>query len=173
MINLDEDADEQIAFYKKAVDNVLHNLSVHFGYGCREDSRKGAYELYGSLFFMGIFLSLLFTMATVIIIYYKQISEGMDDKNRFEIMQKVGMSEQEVKTSIKSQVLTVFFMPLIMAGMHIAFAFPILKSLLAAMQLSNVKLFIMCTVFSYLIFSAIYEIIYLMTAKTYYKIVKR
>lgn len=173
MINLDGDADEQIAFYKKAVDNVLHSLSVHFGYGCREESRKGAYELYGSLFFMGIFLSLLFTMATVIIIYYKQISEGMDDKNRFEIMQKVGMSEQEVKTSIKSQVLTVFFMPLIMAGMHIAFAFPILKSLLAAMQLSNVKLFIMCTVFSYLAFSAIYEVIYLMTAKTYYKIVKR
>lgn len=173
MVNIDGDSEEQIAFYKKAVDNVLHNLSVHFGYGCREDSRQGCYELYGSLFFMGIFLSLLFTMATVIIIYYKQISEGMDDKNRFEIMQKVGMSEQEVKNSIKSQVITVFFMPLIMAGMHIAFAFPILKSLLAAMQLSNVKLFIMCTVFSYLAFSVIYEIIYLMTAKTYYKIVKR
>ncbi|MDE6148628.1 MAG: ABC transporter permease [Ruminococcus sp.] len=140
---------------------------------CRESRRDGIYGLYGSLFFLGIFLGLLFIMATVLIIYYKQISEGYEDKKRFEIMQKVGMSEQEVKGSIRSQVLTVFFLPLITAGIHVAIAFPIISKILLMLNLTNTKLYVICTIASFLVFTLIYGIIYLLTAKVYYRIVKK
>lgn len=91
---------------------------------CREDQLENAGALYGGLFFIGIFLGMLFLIATILIIYYKQISEGYDDRERFEIMQKVGLDRTEVKRSIRSQVLTVFFLPLITAGVHVIFAFP-------------------------------------------------
>ena len=140
---------------------------------CREFKRHDIYGLYGSLFFLGMFLGLLFTMATVLIIYYKQISEGYEDKKRFEIMQKVGMSNQEVKSSIHSQVLTVFFLPLITAGIHVAVAFPIIRKILLMLSLTNTKLYIICTMASFLVFALIYGFIYLLTAKVYYKIVKK
>ena len=116
---------------------------------CREFKRNDIYGLYGSLFFLGMFLGLLFTMATVLIIYYKQISEGYEDKKRFEIMQKVGMSNQEVKSSIRSQVLTVFFLPLITAGIHVAVAFPIIRKILLMLSLTNTKLYVICTMSSF------------------------
>lgn len=137
------------------------------------EARTSFTGLYGGFFFIGIFLGALFIMATVLIIYYKQISEGFDDKERFEIMQKVGMSRQEVKRSIRSQVLTVFFLPLIIAGIHIAVAFPLITKLLALLNLLNVKLFFTCTVVCFLVFSVMYLFIYSLTAKTYYKIVSR
>lgn len=140
---------------------------------CREFKRHDIYGLYGSLFFLGMFLGLLFTMATVLIIYYKQISEGYEDKKRFEIMQKVGMSNQEVKSSIHSQVLTVFFLPLITAGIHVAVAFPIIRKILLMLSLTNTKLYIICTMASFLVFALIYGFIYLLTAKVYYRIVKK
>lgn len=140
---------------------------------CREFKRSDIYALYGSLFFLGMFLGLLFTMATVLIIYYKQISEGYEDKKRFEIMQKVGMSNQEVKSSIHSQVLTVFFLPLITAGIHVAVAFPIIRKILLMLSLTNTKLYIICTMASFLVFALIYGFIYLLTAKVYYRIVKK
>lgn len=172
-IDTDRDADGQISFS----DAVLKNIDKYEGvsiyrFNCRETQKKDIYSLYGSFFFLGIFLGLLFTMATVLIIYYKQISEGYDDKSRFEIMQKVGMSEREVKESIHSQVLTVFFMPLILAGIHMAFAFPIVRKILVMLQLTNVKLFAVCTLCVFLAFAVIYAVIYLMTARVYYKIVK-
>lgn len=172
-IDTDRDANGQISFS----DVILKNIDKYEGcsiyrFNCREKQKKDVYSLYGSLFFLGIFLGLLFTMATVLIIYYKQISEGYDDKNRFEIMQKVGMSEKEVKESIHSQVITVFFMPLILAGIHTAFAFPIVRKILAMLQLTNVKLFAVCTLCVFLAFAVIYAVIYLMTARVYYKIVK-
>lgn len=172
-IDTDRDADGQISFS----DVVLKNIDKYEGvniyrFNCRESQKKDVYSLYGSFFFLGIFLGLLFTMATVLIIYYKQISEGYDDKSRFEIMQKVGMSEREVKESIHSQVLTVFFMPLILAGIHMAFAFPIVRKILVMLQLTNVKLFAVCTLCVFLAFAVIYAVIYLMTARVYYKIVK-
>lgn len=139
----------------------------------RESQRDNAYGLYGSLFFLGVFLGLLFLMATVLIIYYKQISEGYEDKKRFEIMQKVGMSEQEVKSSIRSQVLTVFFLPLITAGIHVAAAFPIIRKILLMLNLTNTKLYIICTIISFMVFTLIYGLIYLLTAKIYYRIVKK
>lgn len=136
-----------------------------------EESREIFYSLYGGLFFLGIFLGILFIMATVLIIYYKQISEGYDDKSRFEIMQKVGLSKEEIKKSIKSQVLIVFFLPLVTAVIHIAFAFKVITKLLAVLNLTNVGLFAICTVGTILVFALFYAIIYAITAREYYKIV--
>lgn len=136
-----------------------------------EASRASFYTLYGGLFFLGIFLGLLFIMATVLIIYYKQIAEGFDDKKRYEIMQKVGMSRAEIKKSIKSQVLMVFFLPLITAVIHIAFAFSMITKLLNVLNLSNVPLFALFTAITILVFGVFYTIVYTLTARTYYRIV--
>ncbi len=129
--------------------------------------------LFSGMFFIGIFLALLFTMTTVLIIYYKQLSEGMDDKARFEILQKVGMSQKEVKHAIRSQVLTVFFLPLIFSGLHLAVAFPCLTKLLTMLGFTQKPLFATVTACAFLIFSLFYIIVYLFTAKVYYRIVKR
>ena len=109
--------------------------------------------------------------ATVLIIYYKQISEGFDDRERFILMEKVGLSKAEIKKTIHSQVLKVFFLPLIMAVIHIAFAFKMMVQVLALLSMSNIQLFLLCTVVTILIFAVIYALVYEMTAKTYYKIV--
>ncbi len=137
-LNIDGDAETQIALNDKIWDKMesyIHENDISYYTECREAERDSAYGLYGGLFFLGMFLSVLFTIAAVLIIYYKQISEGFNDKKRFEIMHKVGMSEHEVKKSIHSQVLTVFFLPLITAGIHTAFSFPMVKKILAMMQL--------------------------------------
>lgn len=127
--------------------------------------------LYGSFFFIGIFIGLLFVMATVLIIYYKQISEGYEDRNRYAIMQKVGMSLKEVRRSIKSQVLTVFFLPLCVACIHLAFAFPLMKIILSMMNLSDFTLYAFGCIGTVIVFALFYTAIYALTAKTYYKIV--
>ena len=129
--------------------------------------------LFGGLFFVGIFLGLLFIIATILIIYYKQISEGYEDKNRYDILQKVGMSQKEVKKSINSQILIVFFLPLIFSGLHLTVAFPIMKTMLAILGLAQTNIFIVVSIISYLVFSAFYIAIYMFTSRTYYKIVKR
>lgn len=175
-INTDGNAEAQIRLYDKIWEKMepyIRENDISYYTECREDARDSAYGLYGGFFFLGMFLSVLFTIAAVLIIYYKQISEGYNDKNRFEIMQKVGMSEHEVKKSIHSQVLTVFFMPLITAGIHTAFAFPIVKKILAMLQLTNTRLFLFSTIGVFLVFAVIYAVIYLTTAKVYYKIVKK
>ena len=138
----------------------------------RELSRENFYSLYGSFLFIGIFLGIIFLMATALIIYYKQISEGYDDRERYQIMQKVGMSKKEVRQSIKSQVLLVFFLPLIMAVIHLVFAFRIITKLLSVLNLTNVSLFFMYTVGTVAVFAVIYAIIYGVTAREYYKIVE-
>lgn len=170
--NSDADEETQRAFYRTLLEDY-----VGHGYEgtieSKADSRSEFVGLYGGFFFIGIFLGVLFIMATVLIIYYKQISEGYDDKQRYEIMQKVGMTHQEIKNSIRSQVLTVFFLPLIVAGIHIAVAFPIINKLLALLNLLNVQLFLTCTVVCYVVFAAMYLLIYLLTARTYYKIVSK
>lgn len=137
--------------------------------GADEDFRND----FGGFFFIAIFLGVLFTMAAILIIYYKQISEGYDDKERFEIMQKVGMTHAEVKSSISSQILTVFFLPLITAAIHVAFAFPLINKILGLMNLYNTKLYLICSAVSLLVFAVIYSIVYALTAREYYKIVKR
>lgn len=130
------------------------------------------YAIYGGLFFLGLFLGVLFMMATVLIIYYKQISEGYEDKQRFHIMQQVGMTKAEVRQSIRSQVLTVFFLPLIMAIIHIVFAFRMITKILGVLYLTNVPLFINCTVITVAAFTLFYMAAYSLTAHSYYKIVE-
>ena len=128
--------------------------------------------MYGGFFFLGIFLGFLFLMATVLIIYYKQISEGYEDARGFQIMHKVGMSEKEVRSSIKSQILTVFFLPLIMAAVHVAAAFKMMTRMLTVFNLYNTRLFGLCCLGAVLVFAAIYAVIYAFTARAYYQIVR-
>jgi putative ABC transport system permease protein len=156
--------------------NKLRDKFKESSINVRIDSSAGSkqdfFMVYGGLFFLGIFLGALFLMATVLIIYYKQISEGYDDKERFEIMQKVGMSRREIKKTIRSQVLMVFFLPLAAAVIHIAFAFPMITKLLAVLNLKNVSLFMLSTVVTILVFAVIYAIVFSLTARAYYKIVE-
>lgn len=133
-------------------------------------SRQSCFGLYGSLFFIGIFIGTMFLIITVMIIYYKQLSEGYEDRQRFEIMKKVGMSEKETKAVIKSQILLVFFLPILLAVVHISFAFEIIRKILFMMNFSNTNLFIACTVIVVLVFFVVYGIVYALTAKTYYKV---
>lgn len=137
----------------------------------RASNEAEFYAYYGGLFFLGVFLGIMFLMVTVMIIFYKQISEGYDDKDRYEIMEKVGMSSEEVKASIQSQIRMVFFLPLVTAGIHVAAAFPMVSRLLAMMNLNNTRLFVMCLIITLLIFTAIYYIVFKITSRTYYKIV--
>ena len=127
--------------------------------------------VFGGFLFLGIFLGLVFLMATTMIIYYKQVSEGYEDKSRFEIMQKVGMSKKEVRASIRSQIIKVFFLPLVMACIHLAAAFPMMNRLLLLFGMANVKLFGICTIATVAVFAVIYAIVYSITARSYYKIV--
>lgn len=135
-------------------------------------ARESVTAMCGALLFLGIILGLVCLFATVLIVYYKQISEGYEDRARFQIMQKVGMSRREVKSTINSQVLLVFFLPLVVAGMHLAFAFPILEKMLHILFLSSTSLFVACSLVTFGVFAAVYTLIYMATARTYYKIVR-
>ena len=141
--------------------------------GIRQQEYESYYADNGSLLFIGIFLGSLFLMGTAMIIYYKQISEGYEDQKRFEIMQKVGLSRREVRSSVRRQILMVFFLPLLMAMLHITMAFPMIRRLLLLFGMTNTKLFIRCTAGTVLIFAVVYGLIYLMTARSYYHIVER
>lgn len=138
----------------------------------RDLDRGSFYEMYGSLLFVGIFFVALFLIAAVLIIYYKQITEGFDDHDRFRILQNVGMSAKEVRKAISRQVLLVFYLPLGMAIVHIAVAFPVLCKLLQAFQMYNTALFFRCTAGTVLFFTLFYLLTYRLTARTYYKIVQ-
>ncbi|MCI6497115.1 MAG: ABC transporter permease [Anaeromassilibacillus sp.] len=129
------------------------------------------FGLYGGLFFLGIILGIVFIFAAVLIMYYKQVSEGYEDQSRFEIMQKVGMTKREIKKSINSQMLTVFFMPLIAAGVHLAFAFPMIYKMLILFGLVNKVFLIMVTVGCFLLFALLYMLVYKITSRAYYSIV--
>lgn len=170
------DAEQSAYFadmYEAGWDSVFTDEDFTGGWNmeCRVDNERDVYAMYGSFLFMGIALGLLFTMAAVLIIYYKQISEGLDDKTRFSIMRKVGLSQSEAKRSIHSQILTVFFLPLITAGIHIVFAFPIINCILRAMMLQQVTTFVVCTAVTFAVFAVFYAIVYALTAKVYYRIV--
>lgn len=159
---------------KEALEQIQNEFYEKFPDGTMESrmlSRSSFYELYGGLFFIGIYLGSMFIMATVLIIYYKQISEGYDDRERYQIMQKVGMSKKEVKHSIRSQVLSVFFLPLVVAVIHVAVAFKVMTKILGVLNLTNASLFAVCTIITIAVFAAFYIIVYSITAKEYYRIV--
>ena len=138
----------------------------------RSEAEQEVYGLSGGFLFLGVFLGIVFLMATVLIIYYKQVSEGYEDNARFEIMRKVGLSEREARRAIRSQILTVFFMPILVAAIHIAFDFNLVVLLLRLFSLTNVKLTALCTLGTLLVFCAVYAVVYALTARSYYKIVR-
>lgn len=141
-----------------------------------EDSisgRKNAMAIYAGLLFIGIFIGILFLIATVLIIYYKQISEGFEDRNNFLILQKVGLSKQEVKKIINSQMKMVFYLPILVAVVHIIAAFPLVKRMLLMLNLANVPLFIGCTIGTAIVFFLFYTVVYRLTSGVYYRIVNK
>ncbi|MDE6470808.1 MAG: FtsX-like permease family protein [Eubacterium sp.] len=173
--NLDCEDKEQLEIFKQlssaintiADNNDLRSLQCH----SRADERAGFYDLFGSLFFLGILLGIVFIFAAVLIIYYKQISEGYEDQSRFEIMQKVGMDKKEIRKSINSQVLTVFFLPLAMSAVHLGFAFPMIYKMLILFGITDLKFLILITLACFALFALFYILVYKITSKAYYSIV--
>lgn len=147
------------------IDELSWNLDDVWG------ARVGLVGMFATLLFLGILLGAVSMFATVLIIYYKQVSEGYEDRERFQIMEKVGMSKAEVRRTINSQVLLVFFLPLVTAGIHMAFAYPMLQGMLRILMLYKESLFLECTLITFAVFALVYVLIYRATSKTYYKIV--
>ena len=173
VLDMDGTNEEKIACYNKMQD-ALYDLRFPFEMMRIDSKQEGSKDftgLVGGFLFLGIFLGIVFTFAAALIIYYKQISEGYYDKDKFEIMQKVGMSKSEVKKTIRKQVLMVFFVPLVMAGIHILAAFQMITRLLQVFMMYNVTLFALCTLGTFVVFAVIYAIVYAVTAREYYKIV--
>ena len=160
---------------KDALDDYLSGVSSDWGVGVSVESKAGNradfYGTYGGLFFLGIMLSIVFIFAAVAILYYKQLSEGYEDQSRFDIMQKVGMTKGDIRRSINSQLLTVFYLPLLMAGLHLCFAFPFIHKLLMLFNLDNRGLLVGTTAVSFAVFAALYALVYKLTGNAYYHIV--
>ncbi len=170
--------EEQYAIEPEIVSRIYDQMdaeanTVRTGVGsvCRAEARSDFFSMYGSLFFIGIILSIVFIAAAVLIIYYKQLSEGYEDQSRFDIMQKVGMTKREIKSTVNSQVLTVFFAPLLIAGVHLAFAFPFVQKLVRLFGVQNTPLLIITNVVCFFAFALFYVFVYRDTAKAYYAIV--
>lgn len=165
-----QDWDKARNAIKELKNDKVFSESMHI-----DDKQRASadfHSVYGGLLFVGIFLGILFLLATVLIIYYKQITEGYEDSERYQIMQKVGMSLAEVRRSIRSQILLVFFLPLGVAVLHVAAAFNMMSKLLLALQIPNVLLFVVSTGVTLLVFIVIYVAVYSLTAREYYKLVK-
>lgn len=173
MYNLEGDESRFIDFTDELMERMRDKYQdeVYWMVEGRSANRDTFQRIDGGFLFLGVFLGCLFLMGTTLIIYYKQVSEGYEDHYRFQIMRKVGMSKKEVKSSIRSQILMVFFLPLVMAMIHIAMAFPLISRLMALMYLTNVPLFAVCTVATAGVFAMVYGVIFLFTARTYDKIV--
>ena len=154
-----------------AVKALASEQKIHCRVECPIVERQDFYITFGGLFFIGMILSAMFIAAAALIIYYKQVSEGYEDQSRFAIMRKVGMTRQDIKKSINSQILTVFFIPLLLAGVHLAFAFPLVWQLLTMFSLTNKRLAICTNIGAFLIFCVFYVVIYRFTAHAYYRIV--
>ena len=155
--------------------SAAENVSGYYSYmttDIRADFSSDSYMMTGGFLFLGIFLGAVFLMAMVLIMYYKQVSEGYEDQRRFVIMRQVGLSEQETRRAIHSQILTVFFLPIVVAAVHIAFDFNLVVQLLSLFQLVNVRLTALCTLGTLGVFCAVYAVIYLITARSYSKIVE-
>ena len=152
-------------------DVIAQANSGGYGLSSLAGARDDFYGSFGGLFFLGIMLSIVFIIAAVLIIYYKQVSEGYEDQSRFEIMQKVGMTKKDIRKSINSQMLTVFFLPLLFAIVHLGFAFPMINKLLLLFGLDNLGLLLLTAAISALVFALFYIIVYRVTSNAYYSIV--
>jgi len=172
---------QKIAAYKK-VDNAVKRCFKDnkndkkeissYWVESRQENEKNFYLLYGGLFFLGIFLGTMFLMVTVMIIFYKQITEGYDDRERYQILEKVGMSNREVKDTIKSQIRIVFVLPIFAAAIHVTAAFPMVYRLLQMLNLNNEKLFAGCLAVTIIVFAIIYYLVFKVTSRAYYRIVR-
>ena len=173
--NQQADMDGVTPNLKDALDDYLAGVSSEWDVGVSVESKAGNradfYGTYGGLFFLGIMLSIVFIFAAVAILYYKQLSEGYEDQSRFDIMQKVGMTKGDIRRSINSQLLTVFYLPLLMAGLHLCFAFPFIHKLLMLFNLDNRGLLVGTTAVSFAVFAALYALVYKLTGNAYYHIV--
>lgn len=174
--NLECEEDEQIEIYNQISSNIKTAIVDNENFGTsrchsRASERADFYDLFGSLFFLGILLGIVFIFAAVLIIYYKQISEGYEDQSRFEIMQKVGMNKKEIRKSINSQVLTVFFLPLAMSAVHLGFAFPMIYKMLILFGITDLKFLILITLACFAVFALFYILVYKITSRAYYSIV--
>ncbi|MCR5532229.1 MAG: ABC transporter permease [Lachnospiraceae bacterium] len=162
--------------YRDLILDYVAKTYNDYSAGAKWDSiwttREEMHAVYGSLFFLGILLSIVFLFATALIIYYKQISEGYDDRHRFQILLKVGMTAKETKGTIRRQIVIVFFLPVITAIIHMTVAYPVIRKLLGMLQLYNDMIFLACTALTIVAFTVIYMVIYRLTARTYYRIVR-
>lgn len=162
---------EEHAALAERIAQALENEGLSIYRKVREDERADFESINVGFLFLGIMLSAGFLCAAVLSMYYKQITEGYEDQSRFEVMRKVGLSRKMIRKSINSQTLTMFFLPLITAGVHMAFAFPMLSKLLMVFGLFNTKLFILTVLVSFGAFSLLYILVYLITSRTYFRIV--
>ncbi len=165
----------ETAWYDYNLGENAYESAGYFDYlsvSTRARMEVDGYSMSGGFLFLGILLGVIFLLATVLIIYYKQVSEGYEDQARFEIMRKVGLDEGQVRSSIRSQVLTVFFLPILAAAVHILFDFNLVVQLLTLFSIRGVLTTVLCTLGTLLVFCLVYGIVYLLTARTYYKIVK-
>lgn len=162
--------EEKAVVEEKIADRITEELPGTY-FTSRQAGTESFFGFYGCLFFIGMYLGFMFLVATVLIIYYKQISEGLDDRERYVIMQKVGMDKREIRRAIRSQILIVFFLPLLFSILHIIVAFNVITKLLGVFGLFNTGLFVLCTVATVLIFAVFYIIVFAITAREYYKIV--
>ena len=171
----DEEAASAVgtAFTQTVVDKLkaAYPEALSYSLDTKWEALHNVLDMYGTFLFLGILLGLVCLFSTILIIYYKQISEGYEDRERFQIMEKIGMEAQEVKKTIGSQMALQFFLPLATAAVHTAVAFPILLKLLKVLMLSNTQLFVSCTLITLAVFALVYTAVYLLTTRTYYKIV--
>ncbi|MDE6260664.1 MAG: hypothetical protein K2M42_07360 [Oscillospiraceae bacterium] len=180
LLDLDCTGEEELALVDAWSDATIESESFFDGTGeweswrveSRAEMSVDGYSMAGGFLFLGIVLGIVFLMATVLIIYYKQVSEGYEDQGRFEIMRKVGLSQREVKSSIRSQVLIVFFLPIVVAAIHLLFDFNLVARMLTMFGVRNVTTVALCTGGTLAAFLAVYAVVYLLTARTYYKIVR-
>lgn len=168
-----EGGEQDCLNYTSALNGYVTGEEISQSYHDVYHTRQEGYGIFGGLLFVGVFFSLVFLTAAIVIIYFKQVSEGYEDKERFEILQKIGMSQKEVKSTINKQILMVFFLPLAAALVHMAVASRLIVNMLSAMYLTNIPLTLACIGVTVGVFALIYVVVYRLTAKTYYRIVKR
>ena len=168
----EENLSELYSIFVDKASALTDDYYTNVNWSSAEGMRNDLYDMNGSLMFLGMLLSLVCLISTAIIIYYKQISEGYEDRNNFQIMQKVGLTKEEIKKTIGNQILTVFFLPLIIAGIHTIVAYPMVKNIMKLFAMASEQMLLSCIGIVFAIFALVYVVIYRITAKTYYKIVK-
>ncbi len=174
-MNLHGTTEDKLSFHeqiKEVFRDSIVSDEIDYSVLCKAEGEVDYVGIYGSMLFLGMIIGLVCIFATALVIYYKQISEGYEDRARFQIMKKVGMSDQEIRACIGTQTSMVFFLPLIVAGCHTAGAFPMITKLLRIFFITDINVFILCTVIVVVMFALLYFVIYSLTARTYYRIVR-